>query len=99
MKLLRMGMPEPRYVVEPLGKHHQKSGFSCGQEALETYLLRQASQDVKRRLAQVFVMRPLNHHRVDFRRTVFENRRAGSSGDALGHLQVFDGHRYTVEWA
>ena len=64
MKLLRMGMPEPRYVVEPLGKHHQKSGFSCGQEALETYLLRQASQDVKRRLAQVFVMRPLNNHRV-----------------------------------
>ncbi len=47
-------MDEPT-VIEPLGPHHDRSSFSCGEPALDTYLQRQASQDVKRRVAKVFV--------------------------------------------
>lgn len=48
-------MNEPRLVIEPLGAHHDRAGFSCGEPALDSYLQRQASQDVRRRVAQVFV--------------------------------------------
>lgn len=41
--------------VEPLGTGHDRTGFDCGVPALNTYLQRQASQDVRRRMAQVFV--------------------------------------------
>jgi GNAT superfamily N-acetyltransferase len=42
-------------VVEPLGPQHDRSAFSCGEPALDSYLQRQASQDVRRRVAQIFV--------------------------------------------
>jgi ribosomal protein S18 acetylase RimI-like enzyme len=42
-------------VIEPLGSHHDRTAFSCGEPALDAYLLRQASQDIRRRVAQVFV--------------------------------------------
>jgi ribosomal protein S18 acetylase RimI-like enzyme len=42
-------------VIEPLSSHHNRSQFSCNEPALDTYLQRQASQDVRRRVAQVFV--------------------------------------------
>jgi GNAT superfamily N-acetyltransferase len=42
-------------VIEPLGPHHDRSSFSCGEPALDGYLQRQASQDVRRRVAKVFV--------------------------------------------
>jgi ribosomal protein S18 acetylase RimI-like enzyme len=42
-------------VIEPLGPHHDRTRFSCGEPALDAYLRRQASQDVRRRVAQVFV--------------------------------------------
>ena len=48
-------MDEPRLVVEPLGAHHDRAAFSCGEPALDGYLQRQASQDIRRRVAQVFV--------------------------------------------
>lgn len=48
-------MDEPFPVIEPLGAHHDRADFSCGEPALDSYLLRQASQDVRRRVAQVFV--------------------------------------------
>ncbi len=41
--------------VEPLGPHHDRTSFSCGEPALDAYLTRQASQDIRRRIAQVFV--------------------------------------------
>jgi ribosomal protein S18 acetylase RimI-like enzyme len=41
--------------VEPLGPHHDRATFSCGEAALDTYIQRQASQDVRRRVAKVFV--------------------------------------------
>jgi GNAT superfamily N-acetyltransferase len=42
-------------AIEPLGPHHDRASFSCGEPALDTYLQRQASQDVRRRVARVFV--------------------------------------------
>ena len=48
-------MDEPSLVIELLGSHHDRSVFSCGEPALDAYLQRQASQDIRRRVAQVFV--------------------------------------------
>lgn len=48
-------MAEPPLVIEPLGSHHDRTAFSCGEPALDAYLQRQASQDIRRRVAQVFV--------------------------------------------
>jgi ribosomal protein S18 acetylase RimI-like enzyme len=46
---------EPSLVIEPLGSHHDRAAFSCGEPALDAYLQRQASQDIRRRVTQVFV--------------------------------------------
>ena len=49
-------MIEPgRLVVEPLGRRHDRAAFSCGLPELDRYLARQAGQDVRRRIARVFV--------------------------------------------
>ena len=42
--------------TEPLDACHDRSGFRCGIAELDDYLVRQASQDVRRRVAAVFVM-------------------------------------------
>jgi GNAT superfamily N-acetyltransferase len=47
--------PDDALIVEPLGKHHDRAPFSCGVRQLDRYLGRQASQDVRRRIARVFV--------------------------------------------
>jgi predicted GNAT family N-acyltransferase len=44
------------YKIEPLGSRHDRAGFSCGVLALDTYVQRQARQDVERNLAAVFVL-------------------------------------------
>ena len=41
---------------EALGALHDRDGFSCGVAALDGYLRQQASQDMKRHVAAVFVM-------------------------------------------
>ena len=41
--------------IQPLGKHHDRAAFSCGVEELDTYLKRRAGQDVRRRVARVFI--------------------------------------------
>jgi ribosomal protein S18 acetylase RimI-like enzyme len=46
---------EAPLVIEPLGSHHDRKSFSCGEPALDAYLQRHASQDVRRRVAKVFV--------------------------------------------
>lgn len=51
-------MPPPEFHIEPLGPHHDRAGFSCGVEALDNYLKKQARQDVKKRVAAVFVLTP-----------------------------------------
>ena len=48
-------MDEPPLVIEHLGRHHDRTAFSCGEPALDRYLQRQASQDLRRRIARVFV--------------------------------------------
>ena len=48
-------MNEPAPAIEPLGPHHDRAAFCCGELALDLYLQRQASQDIRRRVAQVFV--------------------------------------------
>ena len=42
-------------VIEPLVKRHDRAAFSCGIPALDHYLARLAGQDVRRRIARVFV--------------------------------------------
>jgi len=46
------------YRIEPLGKQHDRVGFSCGAESLDLYLKSQASQDVRRKANAVFVLVP-----------------------------------------
>jgi predicted GNAT family N-acyltransferase len=48
----------PEFQVQPLGSHHDRRGFSCGVEPLDNYLKRQARQDVRKRVAAVFVLSP-----------------------------------------
>ena len=52
---MNASVDEPSLVIEPLGSHHDRVAFSCGEPALDAYLQRQASQDIRRRVAQVFV--------------------------------------------
>ena len=51
-------MPPPEFQVQPIGPHHHRAGFLCGVEPLDNYLKRQARQDVKKRVAAVFVLTP-----------------------------------------
>jgi ribosomal protein S18 acetylase RimI-like enzyme len=52
-------------VTLPLSTDHDRASFSCGEPALDVYLQRQASQDVKRRVAQVFVLPGDAPRRID----------------------------------
>jgi GNAT superfamily N-acetyltransferase len=47
-----------QYRIEPLADKHQREAFSCGVEALDRYLQRQAGQDVAKRVAAAFVITP-----------------------------------------
>ena len=42
-------------VIEPLGPHHDRRAFACGQPDLDRWFRERASQDEKRNLARVFV--------------------------------------------
>jgi GNAT superfamily N-acetyltransferase len=42
-------------AFEPLGAGHDRSAFACGEPALDDYLRRRATQDVRRRVARAFV--------------------------------------------
>lgn len=46
---------DDRFIIEPLGKQHDRKDFSCGNPKLDHYLQRQASQDVKRKITRVFI--------------------------------------------
>ena len=45
-------------VCEPLATHHDRKVFHCGVPELDEYLRYRAGQDVRRRVAAVFVMVP-----------------------------------------
>ena len=44
------------YLVEPLWRHHDRDGFSCGNETLDRYLKEIARQDAHRLVAAPFVL-------------------------------------------
>lgn len=43
-------------TIEPLAKHHDRTGFQCGTAALDLYLKQQARQDAEKHVAAPFVM-------------------------------------------
>jgi ribosomal protein S18 acetylase RimI-like enzyme len=43
------------FVIEPVGKHHDRTSFSCGQPDLDEWFRLRSSQDEKRNIARVFV--------------------------------------------
>jgi ribosomal protein S18 acetylase RimI-like enzyme len=49
---------KPKFNIEPLGALHSRAAFSCGVAALDKYLQTQASQDLKKNLAAVYVLTP-----------------------------------------
>jgi predicted GNAT family N-acyltransferase len=52
-----MNEPAP-YRVEALATAHDRASFTCGVASLDAYLKRQASQDVRRRVAYCYVLTP-----------------------------------------
>lgn len=45
-------------MIEPLGPRHDRAAFSCGNQQLDSYLQRQAGQELKKRAAVPFVITP-----------------------------------------
>jgi GNAT superfamily N-acetyltransferase len=43
------------WVIEPIGRGHDRLPFSCGKPALDTYIRKQAGQDARRSVSQTFV--------------------------------------------
>jgi len=43
-------------IFEPLGKHHDRAAFTCGNERIDAYLKKIATQDERLNLARVFVL-------------------------------------------
>lgn len=51
------------YNIRPLDHNTDTAGFDCGETALNEYLQRYASQDIKRGVARVFVACPIGQPR------------------------------------
>jgi ribosomal protein S18 acetylase RimI-like enzyme len=47
-----------QYRIVPLADKHDRAAFSCGVEAFDRYLQRQAGQDVSKHVAAAFVITP-----------------------------------------
>lgn len=54
------------YLAVPLNSTHNKTKFSCGQDLLDSYLHKQAKQDVKRHLAACFVIADDNNEVIGY---------------------------------
>jgi ribosomal protein S18 acetylase RimI-like enzyme len=48
-------MKSAPFRIEPLGDAHERGAFRCGEEALDRYFQTQATQDIRRRVANCFV--------------------------------------------
>ena len=44
------------YFTQNLSSSHRKKEFSCGKEALDSYIQKSANQDIRRKLAACFVL-------------------------------------------
>lgn len=51
---------EPGFVIEPLGKTHDRSRFAFGNDRIDAYFRQAVSQDIKRQYATCFVARPVD---------------------------------------
>lgn len=45
-----------KYYIEQLNKSHSKNSFNSGENSLDKYLQKQATQDIKRNLSAVYVL-------------------------------------------
>ena len=45
-----------KYKIEPLGKHHSRKDFDCGDEALNRYIIAVASQHAKKGVSRTYVL-------------------------------------------
>ena len=52
------------FSVDALARHHDRSRFRCGSDALDRYIREQASQDARRNVSRVFVAIPDNIQEV-----------------------------------
>jgi ribosomal protein S18 acetylase RimI-like enzyme len=52
---LSQRMTETPFRFAPLGAQHDRDSFCCGEEALDRYFKTQATQDIRRRIANCFV--------------------------------------------
>ncbi len=52
------------YVIRAFDGDARTAGFDCGEKALDDYLQRYASQDIKRGVARMFVASPVGHPQV-----------------------------------
>lgn len=52
------------YNIRPLDHNTDTAGFDCGETALDEYLQRYASQDIKRGVARVFVASPVGQFQL-----------------------------------
>ncbi|MGA2882749.1 MAG: GNAT family N-acetyltransferase [Bryobacteraceae bacterium] len=48
-------MKDSPFRLAPLGAEHDRGSFHCGEEALDRYFQTQATQDIRRRIANCFV--------------------------------------------
>jgi ribosomal protein S18 acetylase RimI-like enzyme len=48
-------MTSAAFHFEPLGGQHDRKSFRCGEDALDRYLQTQATQDIRRNIANCFV--------------------------------------------
>jgi GNAT superfamily N-acetyltransferase len=46
------------YVIDPLSDRHDRQAFTCGIAALDRYITQQATQDIKKHYARVYVASP-----------------------------------------
>lgn len=53
---------QPNFEIEVLSKKHDKTSFLCADDAITYYFRKQASQDVKRRMARCFVLVDKNNN-------------------------------------
>lgn len=51
-------------IIEPLARSHKRENFDCGEPALNDYLHRQATQDMRRGVSRVYVARERGSSRV-----------------------------------
>ena len=50
-----MKLADNSFRIEPLGPDHDRSSFTCGNDSLDRYIREQATQDIRRGIASVFV--------------------------------------------